>query len=175
MQSMKAIRIHQYGSSETLLYEDAPKPSVMENEVLIHVHATSVNPFDSAARAGYIAGWYKFEFPLILGLDVSGVIDEVGAGVTTFAPGDAVVARTDPAKGGAYAEYVAVHTDHVVAKPKSLDHVQAAAIPHGADTAWAAVIDTANLTQGQTILIHGAAGGVGVRDVAVAKISGGDV
>jgi NADPH:quinone reductase-like Zn-dependent oxidoreductase len=172
MDSMKAIRIHQYGNSQSLSFEEAPKPVVGPNEVLVRVHATSVNPFDSAARAGYMAGWYNFEFPLILGLDVSGVVEEVGPGVTKFKVGDEVFARTDPAKGGGYAEFVAVDLAHVVAKPKSLDHVQAAAIPHAAVTAWVALIDTAQIKPGQRVLIHGAAGGVGVIAVQLAKLYG---
>jgi NADPH:quinone reductase-like Zn-dependent oxidoreductase len=136
MTLMKAVRIHSYGGAEVLSYEDAPRPTLGKDEVLIRVYATAVNPFDCAVRAGYVTAWYNYAFPLILGLDVSGVIEEIGAEVTNFAPGDAVYARTDPGRNGAYAEYAAVNTADVAAKPQSLDHVQAAGIPHVALTAW---------------------------------------
>ncbi len=169
MQSMNAVRIHTYGGRDVLTYEEAPRPLPAKDEVLIHVHASTVNPFDWAVRAGYLTGWYNHTFPLILGLDVSGTIEEIGAEVTNFAPGDAVYARTDPSRNGAYAEYVAVHASDVAAKPQSLDYIQAAALPQVALTAWRALIDGANLAKGQTVLIHGAAGGVGSLAVQLAK------
>ena len=169
MSSMKAVRIHTYGSSDQLILEDAPRPTAGEGEVVIRIHATTVNPFDCAARAGYLSGWYPYSFPMILGLDVSGVIEEVGAGVTSFTPGDAVYARTDPALSGAYAEYVAVKASEVAAKPPSLDHLQAAALPHVGLTAWRMLMDAANIAAGQTVLIHAAAGGVGSMAVQLAK------
>ena len=82
MTSMKAVRIHNYGGPDVLTYEDAPRPTAGPGEVLIRVHATTVNPFDCAARAGYMDSWFHYNFPLILGTDVSGVIEEVGEGVT---------------------------------------------------------------------------------------------
>jgi NADPH:quinone reductase-like Zn-dependent oxidoreductase len=175
MSSMKAVRIHNYGGADKLVLEDAPRPVAAQGEVLIRVHATSANPFDCAARAGYMAGWYTYAFPLILGLDVSGVVEAVGDGVTQFKPGDAVFARTDPARNGAYAEYVAVAASEVAIKPPSLDHVHAAALPHAGLTAWRALVDAANLSAGQTILIHGAAGGVGSLAVQLAKARGAKV
>jgi NADPH:quinone reductase-like Zn-dependent oxidoreductase len=89
---MHAVRIHRYGGTDTLSYEQAPRPSVGEGEVLIQVHATSVNPFDSAVRAGYMAAYFSHTLPLILGTDVAGIVQEVGPGVTAFASGDAVYA-----------------------------------------------------------------------------------
>lgn len=175
MTSMKAVRIHAYGDASALTYEDAPRPTAGEGELLIRVHATTANPFDCAARAGYVTGWYAYTFPLILGLDVSGVVEAVGAGVTDFAPGDDVYARADPARNGAYAEYIAVAASEVAAKPASLDHVQAAALPHVGLTAWRMLIDAANVAPGQTVLIHGAAGGVGSVAVQLAKWRGAKV
>ncbi len=175
MASMNAVRIHTYGGRDVLVYQEAPRPIAGEGEVLIRVHATTVNPFDCAVRAGYLTAWYNYSFPLVLGLDVSGVIEEVGAGVANFAPGDAVYARADPGRNGAYAEYIAVNAALVAAKPQSLDYLQAAAIPHVAMTAWEAVMRGANLTEGQTILIHGAAGGVGHTAVQLAKRRGARV
>lgn len=175
MTFMKAVRLHAYGDAGVLTYEDTPRPTAGAGEVLIRVYATTVNPFDCAARAGYMSGWYPYTFPLILGLDVSGVVEEVGKGVTNFAPGDAVYARADPAHNGAYAEYITVAAAEVAAKPPALDHLQAAALPHVGLTAWRALIDTANLAPGQTVLIHAAAGGVGSLAVQLAKWRGAKV
>jgi len=91
--AMKAVRIHAYGGTDVLAYEDAPRPTLGDSEVLIRVHATTVNPFDCAVRAGYMSAYINYTFPLILGTDVSGVVEDVGAGVASFAPGDNVYAR----------------------------------------------------------------------------------
>lgn len=175
MGTMNAVRIHTYGGTEMLAFEQAPQPTVGAGEVLIQVHATSVNPFDCAVRAGYLTGWYQYPMPLTLGLDVAGVITEVGAGVTGFKPGDSVYARSDPGKNGAYAEFVLCAAENVAAKPRSLDYIQAAAVPHVALTAWAALISSAKISSGQTVLIHGAAGGVGHIAVQLAKLHGAKV
>jgi NADPH:quinone reductase-like Zn-dependent oxidoreductase len=172
---MKAVRIHAYGSPEVLTYEDAPRPTAGENEVLIRIYATTVNPFDCAARAGYMSAYFNYTLPLILGTDVSGIIEAVGPGVTNFAPGDSVYARAGVTRDGAYAEYVAVSASDVAAKPQSLDHIHAAAIPHVILTAWQALIEAANLSKGQTLLIHGAAGGVGHVAVQLARWRGAKV
>jgi NADPH:quinone reductase-like Zn-dependent oxidoreductase len=172
---MKAVRIPSYGPSSLLNVEDVAHPTPAEGEVLIRNFATSVNPFDVAVRAGYIAGYYHYAFPLTLGLDVSGVVEAVGSNVSEFKVGDAVWARTDPSKNGAYAEFVAVAASEVSIKPKTLDFVQAAALPHVGLTAWRALVDTANLSAGQSVLIHGAAGGVGSFAVQLAKYLGARV
>jgi NADPH:quinone reductase-like Zn-dependent oxidoreductase len=172
MSAMKAVRIHNYGDAAVLSYEDAPQPTAAAGELLIQVMATTANPFDYAARAGYLAGWYAFTFPVTLGLDVSGIVAAVGEGVTEFAPGDAVFARADPAKNGAYAEYIALPASEVAHKPASLDHLQAAALPHVGFTAWSALMEAGGLTAGQAVLIHGAAGGVGSLAVQLAKWRG---
>jgi NADPH:quinone reductase-like Zn-dependent oxidoreductase len=175
MASMMAVSIRAYGGVDVLNYEEMPRPAAGEGEVLIRVHAAAVNPFDCAARAGYVASWFNYSFPLILGLDVSGVVEAVGAGVTTLAPGDAVYARSNPAVNGAYAEYIVLPADQVAAKPQSLDHIHAAAIPHVLLTAWAALIQGAELSEKQTVLIHGAAGGVGHMAVQLAGMRGARV
>jgi NADPH:quinone reductase-like Zn-dependent oxidoreductase len=105
---MKAVRVHAYGGTDVLSYEDAPRPSVGVDEVLIRVHATTVNPFDCAVRAGYMSGYFAHTLPLILGTDVSGVVEDVGADATQFARGDSVYARAGVTRDGAYAEYVVV-------------------------------------------------------------------
>jgi NADPH:quinone reductase-like Zn-dependent oxidoreductase len=172
---MKAVRIHAYGGPSVFVYEDATRPAVSADELLIRVHATTVNPFDCAARAGYMIGYYSYTFPLILGLDVSGVVEEIGAGITEFFVGDEVYARADPARCGAAAEYIIVAASDAALKPPTLDHVEAAALPQVALTAWRSLIEAANLDKGQTVLIHGAAGGVGSLAVQLAKWRGAKV
>ncbi|MCU0503724.1 MAG: alcohol dehydrogenase catalytic domain-containing protein, partial [Anaerolineae bacterium] len=115
MSSMKAVRIHAYGGADVLAYEDAPRPVVGDGEVLIRVHATSVNPFDCAVRAGYMSAYFNYTLPVILGTDVSGVVEAVGAGVTTFRQGDSVYARGGVSRLGAYAQYVALPASDVTA------------------------------------------------------------
>jgi NADPH:quinone reductase-like Zn-dependent oxidoreductase len=173
--SMKAVRIHGYGGTDMLVYEDAPRPIIGNDEVLIRVYASSVNPFDCAVRAGYMSAYFNYTLPLILGTDVSGTVEEVGAGVTNFAPGDGVYARAGVYRDGAYAEYVAVSASDVASKPQSLDHIHAAAIPHAILTAWQALIELANLAEGQTVLIHRAAGGVGHVAAQLARLRGAKV
>jgi NADPH:quinone reductase-like Zn-dependent oxidoreductase len=172
---MKAVRIHTYGDASVLSYEDAPRPTAAAGELLIRIMATTANPFDYAARAGYLTGWYPYTFPTTLGLDVSGIVEAVGEGVTDFAPGDEVFARADPAKNGAYAEYIALSASEAAHKPPSLDHLHAAALPQVGLTAWRALIEAGGLTAGQTVLIHGAAGGVGSLAVQLAKWRGATV
>jgi NADPH:quinone reductase-like Zn-dependent oxidoreductase len=172
---MKAVRISNYGGIEALAYENAPRPTPGDGEILIRVSSTSVNPFDCAVRAGYLSSYFNYTLPLILGTDVSGIVEEVGKGVATFRRGDEVYARAGVTRDGAYAEYVVAPASDVARKPKSLDHIHAAAIPHVTLTAWQALFELANLTQGQTILIHGAAGGVGHIAVQLAKLHGAKV
>jgi NADPH:quinone reductase-like Zn-dependent oxidoreductase len=172
---MKAVRIHAYGGSGELIYEDAPRPSIDKDSVLILIYAMAVNPFDCALRAGYLSSYFNLVFPFILGCDAAGVIEEVGAQVRGLVPGDRVYTRVDPAGGGGYAEYVAVRGADVVALPRSLDYIHAAALPHVALTAWQALIECAQLSAEQTVLIHGAAGGVGHIAVQLAKARGAHV
>jgi NADPH:quinone reductase-like Zn-dependent oxidoreductase len=174
MALMKAVSLERYGNVDVLQYGDTLRPTPGAGEVLIRAQATSVNPFDCAVRAGYVTGYYNYNFPLILGLDVAGTVVECGTGVTQFAPGDLVYARTDPSRNGAYAEYVLACAEEAAASPKLVEPVQAAAIPHVALTAWA-MVETADLRPGQTVLIHGAAGGVGHLAVQFAKMRGARV
>jgi NADPH:quinone reductase-like Zn-dependent oxidoreductase len=172
---MKAVRIHGYGGIDALSYEDAPRPTAGAGEVLIKVHNSSVNPFDAALRAGYLSAYFQPAFPLTLGTDVAGVVDAVGPGVTAFAPGDSVYARAGVTRDGAYAEYVVAPASDVAAKPKTVDFIHAAAIPHVILTAWQALIEAAKLSKGQTVLVHGAAGGVGHMATQLAKSRGAKV
>ena len=172
---MKAVHIHDYGGLDVLHYEDASRPTPGAGEVLIRVHATTINPFDCAVRAGYMGQYFNYTFPLILGTDVSGVVEEVGEGVTDISPGEIVYTRAGVYKDGAHAEYVLAFAADIVAKPQSLDHIHAAALPHVTLTAWQGLIEFADLSAGQTVLIHAAAGGVGHIAVQLAKWRGAKV
>lgn len=172
MDTMKAVRIHEYGGPEVLRYEDAPRPVVKPDEVLIRVHAAGVNPVDWKARAGHVKSMFSYPMPFIPGWDVSGVVQTTGLDTSRLKAGDEVYSRPDIARDGAYAEYIAVRESEVALKPKSLDHVQAAAVPLAALTAWQALFDAAKIQPGQSLLIHGAAGGVGTFAVQLAKLKG---
>src|SRR5258705_11275145 len=134
MENMKAVRVHNYGGPEVLRFEDAPRPTPGSGELLIRVHAASVNPLDWKVRAGYMKDYIPLPLPFIPGWDASGVVEAVGSGVTKFKKGDEVYARPDVlAHGyGAYAEYVVAKEKETALKPKSIDHVHAATIPVGA-------------------------------------------
>ena len=176
MENMKAVRVHNYGGREVLRFEDAPRPTPGSGELLIMVHAASVNPIDWKVRAGYMKDYIPLPMPFIPGWDVSGVVEVVGSGVTKFKKGDEVYARPDvTAHGyGAYAEYVVAKERETALKPKSIDHVHATTIPVGAVTAWRALFDTAGLKEGpwQKIL-EGLPSVVCVRNAVVADASGG--
>lgn len=175
MATMKAVRIHEFGGPDQLVYEDVPVPTIEPNEVLIRAHAAGVNPVDAAIRAGYMVEYINHSLPLVMGWDVSGVVDQIGSDVKNLKVGDEVYARADVARDGAYGEYVAVRAGDVALKPKSLDHIHAAATPHAALSAWQSLVETAGLSAGQTVLIHGAAGGVGSFAVQFAKMRGAHV
>jgi NADPH:quinone reductase-like Zn-dependent oxidoreductase len=175
LELMNAIRIHNYGGPEALHYEEAPRPRVKKGEVLIRVHAAGVNPLDWKMRSGSLNGYIQHKLPLILGWDVSGVVEEVGRGGSQFKKGDEVFAMADPTRDGAYADYIAVREAAVAMKPKSLHHVRAAATPMSALTAWRSLFDLGDLQSGQRILIHSGSGGVGHLAVQLAKWKGAHV
>jgi len=177
MENMKAVRVHNYGGPEVLRFEDVPRPTPDSGELLIRVHAASVNAIDWKIRAGDLKDVFPVPLPFILGWDVSGVVETAGSDVTKFKKGDEVYARPDAARNGkgTYAEYVVVKESEAALKPKSIDHVHAAAIPVVGLTAWQALFDTAALNKGQRVLIHGAAGGVGSFAVQLAKWKGAHV
>jgi len=175
MSTMKAVRIHEYGASDVLTYENAPLPVPGEGEILVRVHATTVNPLDIAIRSGYMANYFNHSLPLILGTDVSGTVEDLGPNTNSFSLGDEVYARAGVTRDGSYAEFVLVNAADIAAKPQSLDHAHAAALPHVTLTAWQALFELGNLRKGQTVLIHGAAGGVGHIAVQLAKWRGANV
>ena len=175
MTMMNAVRIHRYGGPEVLRYEGVPRPEPGTGEVLIRVHGAGVNPVDWKVREGYARDFLKHALPLVPGWDVSGVVEAAGPGATRWKPGDELFSRPDIARNGAYAEFLVVRESEAARKPQSLDHLQAAAVPLAALTAWQALFDAAGLGPGQTVLIHAAAGGVGHFAVQLAKWKGARV
>ena len=169
---MKAVRIHKYGGPEVLQYEDAPRPQPEAGEVVVRVHAAGVNPIDWKVREGHMKDFWPHKFPLILGWDLSGVVEELGSGVSRFKIGDEVYSLPDPTRNGAYADYVVVRESELALKPSSLHHIRAAAVPLAALTAWQSLFDTAQLQPGQRVLIHAGSGGVGHLAVQLAKWKG---
>jgi len=173
MSQMKAVRIHTYGGTEVLTYEDAQRPKPGEGQVLIRVAATSINHVDAIIRAGFLKSFMPLTFPIILGRDISGVIEEIGPEVNDFQPGDQVF--TYSKNLGSYAEFAVVQATDVAPAPQAIDAVHAAVIPNIMLAAWQALFEQAKLTEGQSILIHGAAGGVGHAAVQLAKWRGAKV
>jgi NADPH:quinone reductase-like Zn-dependent oxidoreductase len=169
---MKAIRIHNYGGPEVLKYEDAPRPKPQAGEVLIRVHAAGVNPIDWKVREGEMKDFWPHKFPLILGWDLSGVVEKLGRGVSRFKIGDEVYGLPDPTRGGAYADFIAARESEFSLKPKSLHHIRAGAVPLAALTAWQSLFDTGQLQPDQRVLIHAGSGGVGHFAVQLAKWKG---
>ena len=172
---MKAIVIHEFGGPEVLKYEDAPRPEAKENEILIRVIAAGVNPVDGIVRAGMFAKYSQNAFPMIPGYDVAGIVEKTGAKMDKYKPGDAVYAYIGLKEGGAYAEYAVATGKEASPKPKSLTFEEAAAVPLAAETAWQALFDTAKLSAGQSVLIHGGSGGVGSFAIQFAKARGAKV
>jgi NADPH:quinone reductase-like Zn-dependent oxidoreductase len=177
MENMKAVQVHNYGGPEVLRFEDAPRPTPGSGELLVKVYAASVNALDWRARAGYVKQVFPLPLPYIPGWDVSGVVEAIGPRVTQFKKGDEVYAVPDGARSGkgTYAEYVVVKETEAALKPKSIDHIHAAALPVAAVTAWQALFDQGGLSKGQKVLIHGAAGGVGSVAVQLAKWKGAHI
>lgn len=169
METMKAIRIHSFGGPEVLIYEDTSKPEPGENEVLIRVHAAAINPIDWKIRSGFVKK--DLPMPFILGWDASGEVVAVGVGVTEFKTGDAIYTMLGM-KAGAYAEYLTAPASLVALKPQSLNYIHAASVPLVSLTAWQTLFDLAGLQQGQRLLFHGSAGGLGSMAVQLAKAKG---
>ena len=167
---MRAIWLPEYGPVENLIEKDLPKPEPGPNDVLTRVIAASVNPVDCQGRTGNFPDW--FAAPCVLGLDASGVVEAVGAGVSRFKPGDAVFYMASVGTQGTYAEYHVAHENLIAPKPARLSHAEAAALPLVGQTAWEALITKGALQVGETVLINAGAGGVGHIAVQIAKAVG---
>src|SRR5215216_4942257 len=151
--SMRAVVAHEYGAPDVLRIEQVQRPEPNDDEALVRVIASSVNPADPLTLSGKYAKEFGTHLPLISGYDIAGVVEKTGKSVTKIKTGDAVYGY--PTFGGGWADYVTVKESEVAAKPKSLNFVEAAAVPMAAVTAWQALVDVAKLQAGQTILIHG--------------------
>ncbi|MGW6848302.1 NADP-dependent oxidoreductase [Streptomyces virginiae] len=170
--TMRAVTQDRPGGPEVLRLVETERPAPGPTEILVRVHAAGVNPADRQIRS---RGMFSTGVtpPFTLGFDVSGVVEEVGRGVTVFRPGDAVFGMPRfPHPAGAYADYVTAPARHFAHRPERLDHIHAAALPLAALTAWQALVDTAGVGPGTRVLIHAAAGGVGHLAVQIAKSRG---
>jgi NADPH:quinone reductase-like Zn-dependent oxidoreductase len=168
---MRAVRAHDFGGPEVLNLEEAPRPKPGEGQVLLRMHAAGVNPADWKMRAGLYKSFQSLPMPWMPGLEGAGVVDLLGAGVSQFQVGQAVFGFIS----GAYAEFAAAPVENLQAKPAQLTFEEAAAVPVGSLTAWGALIDTAQVQAGQRVLVHGAAGGVGLFVVQLARWKGAHV
>lgn len=166
---MKAFLIDRYGKNETGRIGDVPTPSLRDDDVLIRVHAASVNALDTKIRRGEFKVILPYRLPLILGNDLAGTVERVGASVRQFKPGDEVYARPDDDRIGTFAEFIAVTSTSVALKPNNLTMVEAASLPLVTLTAWQALVETAQLKPGQKVFIQAGSGGVGTVALQLAK------
>ncbi|WP_414544590.1 zinc-dependent alcohol dehydrogenase family protein [Nostoc sp. CCY0012] len=168
---MKAIVITNFGSPEVFAQRDVNKPIPKQNQVLVKVYATSLNPADCGMRQGFFGP--RVKLPAILGYDVSGVVEAIGENVQDFQVGDEVYYAIELMSGdGANAEYHVADESIVARKPRNINHLEAASVPIAGGTAWAALITRANIQVGETVLIHGGGGGVGTFAIQIAKAAG---
>ncbi|MBA3873804.1 MAG: NADP-dependent oxidoreductase [Anaerolineae bacterium] len=170
--TMQAVRIHQYGDTDQLQLETIPIPQPQANEVLVRVHAVGVLPADNKTRQGFFKNFRPITFPYTPCSTFAGVIEALGANVTNFKVGQPVFGRTT---NGAAAEYITASIATIAPKPDAITFAEAATISGGATTAWSALFDNANLQPDQHVLIHAAAGGVGLFAVQFAHWKGAHV
>jgi NADPH:quinone reductase-like Zn-dependent oxidoreductase len=168
---MKAVVLYEYGGADKLKYEDVPDPVAKENQVLVRVSATSINPIDYKMRSGVVKNYFPLELPAILGRDIAGIVRELGPGVTGFKPGDKVIALGTKT----YAEETVVAANDLALLPDKLDLVRAAALPLVTLTGNQLITRGAKIQSGQTVLVTGAVGGVGRSAVWTAKKAGAKV
>jgi NADPH:quinone reductase-like Zn-dependent oxidoreductase len=170
---MKAVCIHGFGGPEVIAFEDLPCPVPGEEQVLVRVRAAGVGPWDAWVRSGKSA--IPQPLPLVLGSDLSGVVEVLGPGVSGFGPGEEVFGVTNSRFTGAYAEFALADADMLAPKPKRLSFVEAASVPVVASTAWQMVFDHGRVEGGKRVLVHGGAGNVGAYAVQLAKHAGAEV
>src|SRR5207253_2349179 len=168
---MKAVRLLEYGGQ--LVFNDAPMPTIARDEILVKIKSTAVNHLDLVKASGTARQILPIDLPWIPGHEFSGVVEQIGTDVATYAPGDAVFAANET--GGAYAEYLAVKPAAIARKPSNLSFEEAASVPVASQTAWQGLFTHGHLEKGQTILIHGGAGAVGAYAVQLASHAGATV
>jgi NADPH:quinone reductase-like Zn-dependent oxidoreductase len=169
----KAIRFHDYGGPEVMRFEEVEQPVPKEGEILVRIHAVSVNSVDWKIRSGLVRKRFDLPLPIIPGGDLSGEVAAVGPAVTDFAVGQSVFAMIG--LWGAYAEHAAFNASMAARKPASIDHVHAASVPLAGLTAWQALHEQGALASGQRVFVHAAAGGVGGFAVQLARVAGAEV
>lgn len=172
---MRAAQIYDYGDPDVFKVEEVDPPSVGPKDVMIEVHAASVNPIDWKIRKGAQRAVIRYRLPHVLGLDVSGVVTEVGSEVSEFSVGDEVYSSPTHKRSGTYAEYVSIDQGAVAHKPKNMNHQQAASIPLVGLTAYHALVNKARLKSGEKALINAGSGGVGSFAIQLAKALGAHV
>lgn len=172
---MKAFILDGYGSNDKVRFGEMAEPRTRDDDVLVQIHAASVNPVDAKIRDGQFKLILKHRTPFVLGNDLAGVVVRVGPQVRRFKPGDEVYACADQDRIGSFAEFIAVKESHLAIKPKTLSMQEAASIPLVGLTAWQVLIEKAKLTRGQKVLIHAGAGGVGTLAIQLAKRAGATV
>ncbi len=172
---MKAFLIERYGDKAGVRAGEVPNPEVGADDVLVKIHAASVNPLDLKLRDGAFKAFLPYRLPLVLGNDLAGTVVRVGPAVTRFAVGDEIYARPDKDRIGTFAELIAVHQDDVAIKPATLTMEEAASLPLVALTARQALVERAQVQPGQKVLIHAGAGGLGTIAVQLAKALGAHV
>ncbi|WP_334329392.1 NADP-dependent oxidoreductase [Companilactobacillus sp. HBUAS59699] len=172
---MRAVVINEYGNKDQLHMENIAIPEIADDEVLVEVRATSVNPIDWKLREGYLAESIPLKFPIVLGWDVAGVITRIGQKVQNFKTGDKVLARPDLTNRGTYAEYTAVKEDKLALLPENVSFEEAAALPLAGLTAWQGIYENLDVKPGQTVLMQGGAGGVGIIAIQLLKYLGAHV
>ncbi len=170
---MKAVVAHQYGGPEVLHLEEVPVPELKENEVLVRVIGSGINPADPLIVSGRYAKEFGTHLPLVPGYDLVGIVAKTGSKVTKLKVGDAVYAYL--LWGGGWAEFCLTNEGEAALKPKSLTYIEAAAVPLAALTGWQALVDAARVGPGQTVLIQGGSGGVGTFAIQIAKARGARV
>lgn len=175
MQTNRAALIHRYGGNDLVRLEEVPPPTAGPGEMVVAVHAASVNPVDFKIREGKTKVLLPYRFPLILGNDLSGEVVSVGPGVTRFRPGDAIFTRLDKDRIGAFTDLALVRESAAAKKPDNLSHEEAASIPLVGLTAWQALRDLGGLQAGQKVLIHAGPGGVGTFAIQLARHLGATV
>jgi NADPH:quinone reductase-like Zn-dependent oxidoreductase len=172
---MKTFMIERYGDKAGVHAGEAPEPQVGADDVLVRIHAASVNPLDLKLRDNVFKAFLSYRLPLILGNDLAGVVVQVGPAVSRFVVGDEVYARPDKDRIGTFAELIAVHQDDLAIKPSTLTMAEAASLPLVALTSWQALVERAQVQPGQKVLIHAGSGGVGTIAVQLAKHLGAHV
>ncbi len=172
---MKAALIDRYGNNDMVRVGDLAVPTIDDHDLLVRVHAASVNPVDIKTRDGKLKPLLKYRFPLVLGNDLAGVVSDVGALVTRFKKGDAVYSRVDKNRIGTFAEFAAVREGATALKPTNLTFEEAASLPLVALTAWQALVEIGKLSANQRVLIHAGSGGVGSAAIQLAHHLGAKV